>query len=93
MISPIAPTSEIEILAQMVGPEEPAFTAEFARWILTLHFSDETQNRIRNLLEDNNQGTLDESAKKSLDKYLRVGQFIDLLQAKARVTLTEAAGT
>jgi hypothetical protein len=93
MISPSAPTNEVDILAQLVVPAEPSLQPEFAKWILAMRFSDETQAQIRGLLEDNNGGSLDESGRRMLDKYLRVGQFIDLLQAKARLTLRETPGT
>ena len=42
------------------------------------------------LLEANNRGTIAAQEKSDLDKYLRVGQFLDLMQAKARVSLAEA---
>ncbi|HEY2411812.1 MAG TPA: hypothetical protein VGI40_06205 [Pirellulaceae bacterium] len=92
MISSSLPTNEIDILAQLVAPDEPSFEPEFARWVLGMRFSDETQTRIQELLEKNNAGSLDDTGRRLLDKYLRVGDFVDLLQAKARLTLHQTAG-
>jgi hypothetical protein len=88
-----APTTEMEILAHVVAPEQKTFEPMFARWVLGMRFDDEVQDQIRQLLEKNNQGALSETERSLLDKYLRVGQFIDLLQAKARLTLAESAQT
>jgi hypothetical protein len=90
MISPATPQTEIDILAQMVAPEEPSLESEFARWVLGMRFGEDAQSRIRGLLDRNNRGELSEAERSLLDKYLRVGQFIDLLQAKARVTLRDS---
>ena len=93
MIASALPDNELEILAQVVGPEDPTLRAELARSILNMRFTDEAQSAIRRLLDKGNQGTLSESEQTALDRYLRVGQFIDLLQAKARVSLqSETAG-
>lgn len=86
MIANAAAATEIDILAQVVGPEEATFEPDFARALLELKFTDEAQEQIRDLSK-NNQGILSDAEQGLLDKYLRVGQFLDLMQAKARVTL------
>jgi hypothetical protein len=70
-----------------VAPEEPGLSEELARSILGMRFTDEAQATIRSLLDKNNQGRLTELERDALQRYLRVGQFIDLLQAKARLSL------
>lgn len=59
--------------------------------LLGLGLSDSARDRIRALLQQNNAGTLEGSEKVVLDNYLLVGQFLDLLQAKARVSLQNGA--
>jgi len=86
-----ATTTEIDILAQVVAPDEPSFPAELAKSVLGLKFNDYAQAPIRELLVKNNRGDITETERLLLDKYLRVGQFIDLLQAKARLTLHESS--
>jgi hypothetical protein len=79
--------SEADILAEVVAPEEPSLSQEFARAVLAVRFNDTATNRIRALLQKNNAGTISSAEKADLEKYLRVGQFIDLMQAKARLSL------
>jgi hypothetical protein len=90
MIADSTGATEIDILAQVIGPDEPTFEPEFARALLAMRFTDEAQDRIRGLLAKNQQGLLGAAERSLLDKYLRVGQFLDLLQAKARVTLRQS---
>ena len=87
MIANTTPATEIDILAHVVMPEEPLLKAELAHCVLEMQFDDAATANIRELLEKNNRGTLSDSERNLLDRYLRVGEFIDLLQAKARVTL------
>jgi hypothetical protein len=91
MIASAQSFSEADILAQVVAPDEPSLHREFARTILDLRFRDEAQATIRDLLDKGNRGTISDAERGLLDKYLRVGQFIDLLQAKARLTLRDSS--
>jgi hypothetical protein len=75
-----------------VAPEEPGLSEELARSILGMRFTDEARATIGILLDKNNQGSLSETEHEALQRYLRVGQFIDLLQAKARVSLQGPRG-
>ena len=81
------PITPAEILDEVVQPIEPSFAPDFARVVLGLRLSDAAQKRIRELLVRNNAGTADRSEKAALENYLLVGQFLDLLQAKARASL------
>jgi hypothetical protein len=80
-------TTVTEILEEVVEPTEPAFASEFARMLLQLRLSDAAQERIRDFLRRHNAGALNAADKEALKNYLLVGQLLDLLQAKARVSL------
>ena len=80
--------TEADILSEIIDPADPAFSESVARALLTLRFSDAAAERIRDLLQRNNAGTLTAAEKMDLEKYMRVGQFLDLFQAKARLSLT-----
>jgi hypothetical protein len=82
-----SPITATDILGEVIGPIEPRFTTEFARMVLQLRLSDAAQEQIRALLQRNNAGTLETGDKAVLENYLLVGQFVDLLQAKARTSL------
>ena len=84
--------TEADILSEVVSPNRPGINPEFAQSILELRFSDRANKRIRQLLDKNNKGTIDEAERAELDKFLRVGQFLDLMQAKADLSLQQSSG-
>jgi len=79
--------TEADILAEIVAPDRPGLSPESARSILELRFSERATARIRELLDKNHRATITDDERSELEKYLRVGQFLDLMQAKARVSL------
>jgi hypothetical protein len=92
-VNTAAPTTATEILGEVIQPSEPSFELDFAKMVLRLRLSDSAQERIRELLQRNNAGTLASTDKAALDNYLLVGQFLDLLQAKARASLQGRVGS
>ena len=83
--------TESEILESIIAAKDATFSPEAAEALLKLKFRPRETNRIRSLLRKNNAGTIDAEGRIALEKYLRVGQFLDLLHAKARLTLTKRA--
>ena len=81
--------TEADILDQVVAPRTGALHPEAARSFLDFKFDRATTKRIRQLLQKNNRGTITADERLTLEKYLRVGQFLDLLHAKARLTLAD----
>jgi len=90
MASP-TPISEAEILTQVVQPKKGNFSADAARSLLDLRFDAATTRSIRRLLERNNRGTISAAERLTLEKYLRVGQLLDLLHAKAKLSLRHSS--
>jgi hypothetical protein len=89
---PKTPTvTEADILADVVAAEEGDLSPDAARSLLTLKFRKDATKHIRQLLQKNNRGTITAAERVTLEKYLRVGQFLDLLHAKARLSLKGAA--
>ena len=82
--------SEADILEHVVSPVTGGLAPEAARAILGLKFDKSATQRIRRLLQKNNRGTISGEERITLEKFLRVGKFIDLLHAKARLSLKEA---
>lgn len=85
------PLTEADILTQVVAPGKPDLPPEVARSILKMRFNDEASKRMQELMDKNNQGTISESETAEMDKYLRVGTFLDLIQAKAHLSLKHAS--
>lgn len=88
MISSLALT-EADILDEVVEPNRSTFSRQVAEEFLSLRFNETATERIRELLQKNNAGTIFEVEKATLNNYLRVGELLDLLQAKARVSLLQ----
>jgi hypothetical protein len=87
----ISTITEADILAEVVAPHQPNLSAHVARSILDLKFSKAATKQIRELLRKNNRGIITAEERVTLEKYLRVGQFLDLLQAKAKLSLEQPA--
>lgn len=81
--------SEADILDELVEPHRSTLSARVAEELLSLSFNDSAKDTIRELLQKNNAGTITDVEKGTLENYLRVGEFLDLLQAKARVSLMQ----
>ena len=79
--------TEADILGEVVAPYEPTMPDGFARAVLAVRFNESAQTRIREFLEKKNAGSITPTESANLDRYLHVGQFLDLMQAKARLSL------
>jgi hypothetical protein len=80
-------TTEAAILEKVVAPFVPDLSPEAARGLLSFKFDHNTVRQIRSLLQKNNRGTITTEDRLTLENYLRVGQFLDLVHAKARLSL------
>jgi hypothetical protein len=85
------PVTERDILDRVMADGTGALSPAAARSLLALKFPTADTKRIRSLLRKNNAGTITADERLALEKYLRVGQFLDLLHAKARVSLAKRA--
>ena len=82
--------SDADVLEHVFSPVEGGLDPDAARAILELKFDKDATKRIRQLLQKNNRGTISAEERITLEKFLRVGKFIDLMHAKARLSLKEA---
>lgn len=58
-----------------------------ARSLLRIRFDNKATKQINQLLRKNQRGAISSDERMVLEKYLRMGKFIDVLQAKARKAL------
>jgi hypothetical protein len=65
----------------VADPDQPDLPLEFASSILKLQFNTDANDRMNELAEKNRQGLITPSERAEMDKYLRVGSFINLMQA------------
>ena len=82
-----SPTTEGDILERIIAGREADLSDEAARSLLTLRFPAADTRRIQALLRKNNAGRITIKERATLEKYLRVGQFLDLVHAKAKASL------
>jgi hypothetical protein len=88
----ISPTLDADILTAVIAPGSPTLEPAAAEWLAKLSFSDEQKEQMHQLAEKNNQGVISSDERSVLEGYLRVGSFLNLVKAKARNSLGQAAG-
>ncbi|HLQ44193.1 MAG TPA: hypothetical protein VK137_05660 [Planctomycetaceae bacterium] len=85
--------SETDILAEVLGADAGDLTPAVARTVMRWKFSAQTSRRITQLARKNQHGSITARERETLERYLRVGSLINLLQAKARLSLKTATRT
>jgi hypothetical protein len=58
-----------------------------AEAVLSMEFTQADKERMHELAEKNNQGTISEDERAEMEGYRRVGTFLGLMQSKARLVL------
>jgi hypothetical protein len=81
---------KIRIPKELVTPQDNEIDAEAARFILSLGFSPETQERIQELLKKNREEELTPEEQEDLDHYLKSDNHLTILKLKARLSLMRA---
>jgi len=84
--------SELEILSDVIVPDSSELPRESAKWLLTLKFSAKQQARFTLLLEKGNRGELKPAELEALDRFRRIGMMLNLLHAKAELSLKISEG-
>jgi len=81
--------TESEILEQVMEPDNTGMSPEAARALLRFQFNAAAVARMNELAERNRQGAIAPSERALLERYMRVGNFLNLIHAKARCALAE----
>lgn len=71
-------------LDRMLDPVGPCLTPEVAGKLARVTVDPEIQERIDELADNNTEGELTPDERKELESYVRAGNLIAILQAKAR---------
>ena len=87
-----SPLTEVEIWSRTIRPEVGDLSAETAREWLRLRISDSDSERVRALSAKANSGQLSAHEEQELENYLNVGRTLELLKAKARLSLKDNPG-
>lgn len=89
----MATVSESDILDDVLSRALADLHPDAARSLLGFRFEPKTIKQIQRLLQKNNRGTISAEERITLEKYLRVGQFLDLLHATATAVMRGAEPT
>jgi hypothetical protein len=79
--------TESEILEQVIQSDTAGLSPEAAQVLLQFRFNSGAVARMNELAEKNRAGTIEPSERAILERYVRVGNFLNLIQAKARCAL------
>lgn len=75
---------ESEMLTRVLEPVVEALNVETARVLAGIEFSRKDTDRMHELAEKNRSDELDDAEREEMDAYIRVGNFLGILQSKAR---------
>jgi hypothetical protein len=84
------PHTEAELLRRVVDPQRAGWSAEAAKSILALGFSEADQSRATALAEKANAGTMTPEEQREMESYRWVGRFLELVKSRARLSLKSA---
>lgn len=79
--------TESEILEQVIQSDSAALSPDAARALLGFRFNPAAVARMNELAEKNRKGAIAPSERALLERYVRVGNFLNLIHAKARSAL------
>jgi hypothetical protein len=82
----IEPPADSDIFARVIAADE-AITPAIARSVLGWKFPKDDLKRVDRLQAKNNSGTITDTERRELESYVRVGQFVAVMQARARLVL------
>jgi hypothetical protein len=80
-------SSQLDIWNRILAPDQGDLTPEAAAFILRMDFTKLDRQRVRELNEKANAGTLSKSERAELEEFIRVGDVLAAMQSKARRSL------
>jgi hypothetical protein len=78
---------ESDILKRVIGPDVGNMPPDVARHVLSWSFNDSDQDRVAELSEKAQLGTLTPEERVELEGFLNVNDFLAVLQMKAKRSL------
>jgi hypothetical protein len=85
------PIADSEIFARAIAAND-ALPPEIARSVLEWKIPPKDLRKVSKLQEKNNQGTITPAEHRELASYVRVGELLAVLHARARLSLKENRG-
>ena len=82
--------TEAEILADVLSPDQGDLPVAAAEAVLRWKFNRRATTHMNQLARRNQSGKISATEREELERYLRVGSLLNLLQAKARRSLASS---
>ena len=83
----LSPNLEADIWARLVRAHDEALSADLAKFLLSIDFAEEDEERMQELADRSSAGTLTSQERAEMDGYLHIANFLAVLQANSRVAL------
>jgi hypothetical protein len=83
----LSPNSEAAIWARLMQAQKSDLSPEAAEFLLAMDFGEQDRQRMLQLAERSEAGTLTAEEQLEFDGYLHVGNLLAVMQSKARVAL------
>ena len=81
--------SDTDILNDVVNAADQELSAVEANALLKFRFSDRAVARMNELAEKNRAGTITDEERELMSRFMRIGNFLNLLHAKAKSRLND----
>jgi len=81
------PNREAEIWARLMRAQKSQLSPEAAEFLLSVNFDEEDRRRMLDLAQRSEGGDLTPEEEAEFDSYLHVGNFLAIMQSKARIAL------
>ncbi len=82
-----SPNREAEIWARLMQVPGNPLSPAAAEYLLSIHFGQSDIDRMHELADRSTEGLLTDEERAEYDGYLRIGNFISILQSRARRAL------
>lgn len=82
-------SSDTAILGEVFLTDDRSLARQHAEWLLTRDFTEKQKQRIVELGDKSEEEGLDSDEQDQLDRFLRIGMTLNLLRAKAELTLRQ----
>jgi hypothetical protein len=83
----LSPNREAAIWARLIRAQKDEPSSDAAEFLLSIAFDVRDQKRMLELADRSEAGILTEDEQREFDSYLHVGNFLSVLQSKARLAL------
>ncbi len=85
----VVPITEADIFSRVFEPMDDHMSRVAAKAILKLDFNSADRERMNDLAAKATQGALTSAEDEELEKYIRVGHLLSIMQSKARQVLKD----